>query len=84
MDTVFSGLSLITYRYRRRRRSANAPNRPAIDYRAHFKSVLSLVRRVFHVTKSPDTLALFSDSSTALPLLFIIGLGLNLQILQHK
>lgn len=37
---------------------------------------------VFHVAKSPDTLALFADLGIAL-LLFIIGLGLNPQIVKE-
>src|SRR5206468_11199919 len=37
---------------------------------------------VLHVAKSPDTLALFSDLGIAL-LLFIIGLGLNPQIVRE-
>jgi len=74
MDTVFSGLSLIIVIGAAMALLMRTINQPLII--GHILTGIIVGPAVFHVTKSPDTLALFSDLGIAL-LLFIIGLGLN-------
>src|SRR5437868_14040692 len=80
MDTVFSGLSLIIVIGAAVAFLMRAINQPLII--GHILTGIIVGPAVFHVAKSPDTLALFSDLGIAL-LLFIIGLGLNPQILRE-
>src|SRR5437868_9708976 len=80
MDTVFSGLSLTIVIG-----AAVALLMPAINQPLIIGYILTGIivgPAVFHVTKSPSTLALFSDLGIAL-LLFIIGLGLNPKIVKE-
>ena len=80
MDTVFSGLSLIIVIGAAVALLMRIIGQPLII--GHILTGIIVGPAVFHVTKSPDTLALFSDLGIAL-LLFIIGLGLNPQILRE-
>jgi Kef-type K+ transport system membrane component KefB/voltage-gated potassium channel Kch len=80
MDTVFSGLSLIIVIGAAIALLMRLINQPLII--GHILTGIIVGPAVFHVAKSPDTLALFSDLGIAL-LLFIIGLGLNPQILRE-
>jgi len=80
MDTVFSGLSLIIVIGAAVALLMRLIGQPLII--GHILTGIIVGPAVFHVTKSPDTLALFSDLGIAL-LLFIIGLGLNPQILRE-
>lgn len=80
MDTVFSGLSLIIVIGAAMALLMRAINQPLII--GHILTGIIVGPAVFHVAKSPDTLALFSDLGIAL-LLFIIGLGLNPQIVKE-
>ncbi len=80
MDTVFSGLSLIIVIGAAMALMMRAINQPLII--GHILTGIIVGPAVFHVAKSPDTLALFSDLGIAL-LLFIIGLGLNPQIVRE-
>jgi Kef-type K+ transport system membrane component KefB/Trk K+ transport system NAD-binding subunit len=80
MDTVFSGLSLIIVIGAAVALLMRAIGQPLII--GHILTGIIVGPAVFHVAKSPDTLALFSDLGIAL-LLFIIGLGLNPQTLRE-
>jgi Kef-type K+ transport system membrane component KefB/voltage-gated potassium channel Kch len=80
MDTVFSGLSLIIVVGAAVALLMRAIGQPLII--GHILTGIIVGPAVFHITKSPDTLALFSDLGIAL-LLFIIGLGLNPQIVKE-
>jgi Kef-type K+ transport system membrane component KefB len=80
MDTVFSGLSLIIVIGAAMALLMRTINQPLII--GHILTGIIVGPAVFHVAKSPDTLALFSDLGIAL-LLFIIGLGLNPQIVKE-
>jgi Kef-type K+ transport system membrane component KefB/Trk K+ transport system NAD-binding subunit len=80
MDTVFSGLSLIIVIGAAVALLMRAINQPLII--GHILTGIIVGPAVFHVAKSPDTLSLFSDLGIAL-LLFIIGLGLNPQIVKE-
>src|SRR5476651_2454143 len=80
MDTVFSGLSLIIVIGAAMALIMRAINQPLII--GHILTGIIVGPALFHVAKSPDTLALFSDLGIAL-LLFIIGLGLNPQIIKE-
>ena len=80
MDTVFSGLSFIIVIVAAVAFLMRAIGQPLII--GHILTGIIVGPAVFHVTKSPDTLALFSDLGIAL-LLFIIGLGLNPQIFRE-
>ncbi|HVS79080.1 MAG TPA: cation:proton antiporter [Candidatus Saccharimonadales bacterium] len=80
MDTVFPGLSLIIVIGAAMALLMRSINQPLII--GHILTGIIVGPAVFHVAKSPDTLALFSDLGIAL-LLFIIGLGLNPQIIKE-
>src|SRR5581483_1511474 len=80
MDTVFSGLSLIIVIAAAVALVMRLINQPMII--GYILTGIIVGPAVFHVTKSQDTLALFSDLGIAL-LLFIIGLGLNPQMLRE-
>jgi Kef-type K+ transport system membrane component KefB len=80
MDTVFSGLSLIIVIGAAVALLMRIIGQPMII--GYILTGIIVGPAVFHVTKSPETLALFSDLGIAL-LLFIIGLGLNPQILKE-
>jgi Kef-type K+ transport system membrane component KefB len=80
MDTVFSGLSLIIVVGAAVALLMRAIGQPLII--GYILTGIIVGPAVFHITKSPDTLALFSDLGIAL-LLFIIGLGLNPQIVKE-
>src|SRR5438270_5923909 len=80
MDTVFSGLSLIIVIGAAVAFLMRAINQPLII--GYILTGIIVGPAVFHITKSPETLALFSDLGIAL-LLFIIGLGLNPQALRE-
>jgi len=80
MDNVFSGLSLIIVIGAAVALIMRAINQPLII--GHILTGIIVGPAVFHVAKSPDTLSLFSDLGIAL-LLFIIGLGLNPQIVKE-
>ena len=80
MDTVFSGLSLIIVIGAAVALLMRIIGQPMII--GYILTGIIVGPAVFHVTKSPDTLALFSDLGIAL-LLFIIGLGLNPQIVRE-
>src|SRR3954470_9015786 len=79
MDTVFSGLSLIIVIGAAVALLMRLIGQPMII--GYILTGVIVGPAVFHVAKSPDTLALFSDLGIAL-LLFIIGLGLNPQALR--
>jgi Kef-type K+ transport system membrane component KefB/Trk K+ transport system NAD-binding subunit len=80
MDNVFSGLSLIIVIGAAVALLMRAINQPLII--GHILTGIIVGPALFHVAKSPDTLSLFSDLGIAL-LLFIIGLGLNPQIVKE-
>lgn len=80
MDNVFSGLSLIIVIGAAVALLMRTINQPLII--GHILTGIIVGPALFHVAKSPDTLALFSDLGIAL-LLFIIGLGLNPQIVKE-
>lgn len=80
MDTVFSGLSLIIVIGAAMALLMRLINQPLII--GHILTGIIVGPAVFHVAKSPDTLALFSDLGIAL-LLFIIGLGLNPRVIKE-
>jgi Kef-type K+ transport system membrane component KefB len=80
MDTVFSGLSLIIVIGAAMALLMRLVNQPLII--GHIMTGILVGPAVFHVAKSPDTLALFSDLGIAL-LLFIIGLGLNPRVIKE-
>jgi len=80
MDTVFSGLSLIIVIGAAMALLMKLINQPLII--GHILTGVIVGPAVFHVAKSPDTLALFSDLGIAL-LLFIIGLGLNPRVIKE-
>jgi Kef-type K+ transport system membrane component KefB/voltage-gated potassium channel Kch len=80
MDTVFSGLSLIIVIGAAMALFMRLINQPLII--GHILTGVIVGPAVFHVAKSPDTLALFSDLGIAL-LLFIIGLGLNPRVIKE-
>jgi Kef-type K+ transport system membrane component KefB/Trk K+ transport system NAD-binding subunit len=80
MDTVFSGLSLIIVIGAAVALLMRVIGQPLII--GYILTGIIVGPAVFHVAKSPDTLALFSDLGIAL-LLFIIGLGLNPQIVRE-
>jgi Kef-type K+ transport system membrane component KefB/Trk K+ transport system NAD-binding subunit len=80
MDNVFSGLSLIIVIGAAVALIMRIINQPLII--GHILTGIIVGPALFHVAKSPDTLALFSDLGIAL-LLFIIGLGLNPQIVKE-
>ncbi len=80
MDTVFAGLSLIIVIGAAMALLMRLINQPLII--GHILTGVIVGPAVFHVAKSPDTLALFSDLGIAL-LLFIIGLGLNPRVIKE-
>src|SRR3954447_16757876 len=80
MDNVFTGLSLIIVVAAAVALIMRLIGQPQII--GYILTGIIVGPAVFQVTKSPDTLALFSDLGIAL-LLFIIGLGLNPQIVKE-
>ena len=80
VDTVFSGLSLIIVIGAAMALLMRLIGQPLII--GHILTGIIVGPAVFHVAKSPDTLALFSDIGIAL-LLFIIGLGLNPRVIKE-
>jgi Kef-type K+ transport system membrane component KefB/voltage-gated potassium channel Kch len=80
MDTVFSGLSLIIVMGAAVALIMRLIGQPLII--GHIITGIIVGPAVLHLIKSPDALALFSDLGIAL-LLFIIGLGLNPQIIRE-
>jgi len=80
MDTVFAGLSLIIVVAAIVAFVMRWIGQPQII--GYILTGIIVGPAVFHISKSPDTLALFSDLGIAL-LLFIIGLGLNPQMLRE-
>jgi len=80
MDTVFSGLSLIIVIGAAIALLMRLLNQPLII--GYILTGIIVGPALLHVASSPDTLALFSDLGIAL-LLFIIGLGLNPQIVKE-
>jgi Kef-type K+ transport system membrane component KefB/Trk K+ transport system NAD-binding subunit len=80
MDNVFSGLSLIIVIGAAVALIMRAINQPLII--GHIITGIIVGPALLHVASSPSTLALFSDLGIAL-LLFIIGLGLNPQIVKE-
>jgi Kef-type K+ transport system membrane component KefB/voltage-gated potassium channel Kch len=80
MDTVFSGLSLIIVIGAAIALIMRLIGQPLII--GHIITGIIVGPAVLHLIKSPDALALFSDLGIAL-LLFIIGLGLNPQIIRE-
>ncbi len=80
MDTVFAGLSLIIVVAAAVAFIMRWIGQPQII--GYILTGIIVGPAVFHIAKSPDTLALFSDLGIAL-LLFIIGLGLNPQALRE-
>jgi Kef-type K+ transport system membrane component KefB len=80
MDTVFSGLSLIIVIGAAVALLMRALGQPLII--GHIITGIIVGPALLHVASSPSTLALFSDLGIAL-LLFIIGLGLNPQIVKE-
>jgi Kef-type K+ transport system membrane component KefB/Trk K+ transport system NAD-binding subunit len=80
MDSVFPGLSLIIVAAAAVALVMRLIGQPQII--GYILTGIIVGPAVFHITKSPDTLALFSDLGIAL-LLFIIGLGLNPQALRE-
>src|SRR5476651_388278 len=80
MDNVFSGLSLIIVIGAAMALVMRLINQPLII--GHILTGIIVGPALLHVASSPDTLALFSDLGIAL-LLFIIGLGLNPQIIKE-
>jgi Kef-type K+ transport system membrane component KefB/voltage-gated potassium channel Kch len=80
MDTVFAGLSLIIVIGAAVALLMRLIGQPLII--GHIITGIIVGPAVLHLIKSPDALALFSDLGIAL-LLFIIGLGLNPQIVKE-
>ncbi len=80
MDTVFVGLSLIIVIAAAMALLMRIIGQPLII--GHILTGIIVGPAVFHVAKSPGTLALFSDLGIAL-LLFIIGLGLNPRVIKE-
>jgi Kef-type K+ transport system membrane component KefB len=80
MDNVFSGLSLIIVIGAAVALLMRMLGQPLII--GHIITGIIVGPALLHVASSPDTLALFSDLGIAL-LLFIIGLGLNPQIVKE-
>jgi Kef-type K+ transport system membrane component KefB/voltage-gated potassium channel Kch len=80
MDTVFAGLSLIIVIGAAVALLMRLIGQPLII--GHIITGIIVGPAVLHLIKSPDALALFSDLGIAL-LLFIIGLGLNPQIIKE-
>src|ERR1700688_1836322 len=80
MDTVFAGLSLIIVVAAAVAFVMRLIGQPQII--GYILTGIIVGPAALHITKSPDTLALFSDLGIAL-LLFIIGLGLNPQALRE-
>lgn len=80
MDSVFTGLSLIIVVAAAVALVMRLVGQPQII--GYILTGIIVGPAVFHITKSPETLALFSDLGIAL-LLFIIGLGLNPQALRE-
>jgi Kef-type K+ transport system membrane component KefB/voltage-gated potassium channel Kch len=80
MDTIFSGLSLIIVIGAVVAFIMRLIGQPLII--GHIITGIIVGPAVLHLIKSPDALALFSDLGIAL-LLFIIGLGLNPQIIRE-
>jgi Kef-type K+ transport system membrane component KefB/voltage-gated potassium channel Kch len=80
MDTVFSGLSLIIVIGAAVALIMRLIGQPLII--GYILTGILVGPAVLHLITSPDTLALFSDLGIAL-LLFIIGLGLNPQIVRE-
>jgi Kef-type K+ transport system membrane component KefB/voltage-gated potassium channel Kch len=80
MDTVFSGLSLIIVIGAAVALIMRLIGQPLII--GYILTGILVGPAVLHLITSPDTLALFSDLGSAL-LLFIIGLGLNPQIVRE-
>jgi Kef-type K+ transport system membrane component KefB len=80
MDTVFSGLSLVIVIGATVALIMRLVGQPLII--GHIITGIIVGPAVLQLVKSPDTLALFSDLGIAL-LLFIIGLGLNPQIVRE-
>jgi Kef-type K+ transport system membrane component KefB/Trk K+ transport system NAD-binding subunit len=80
MDTVFSGLSLIIVIGAAMALIMRLIGQPLII--GHILTGIIVGPALLHVASSPGTLALFSDLGIAL-LLFIIGLGLNPQIVRE-
>ncbi|MBX4188800.1 cation:proton antiporter, partial [Candidatus Saccharibacteria bacterium] len=80
MDNVFTGLSLIIVVAAAVALIMRLIGQPQII--GYILTGIIVGPAVFHITKSPETLALFSDLGIAL-LLFIIGLGLNPQTLKE-
>ncbi len=80
MDTVFSGLSLIIVLGAAIALIMRLINQPLII--GYILTGIIVGPAVLNLTKSSDTLALFSDLGIAL-LLFIIGLGLNPKIVKE-
>ncbi|MBX4201815.1 cation:proton antiporter, partial [Candidatus Saccharibacteria bacterium] len=80
MDNVFTGLSLIIVIGAAVAFLMRAINQPLII--GYIITGIIVGPAVLHVASSPDTLKLFSDLGIAL-LLFIIGLGLNPQIVKE-
>jgi Kef-type K+ transport system membrane component KefB/Trk K+ transport system NAD-binding subunit len=80
VDTIFSGLSLIIVIGAVVAFIMRLIGQPLII--GHIITGIIVGPAVLHLIKSPDALALFSDLGIAL-LLFIIGLGLNPQIIRE-
>jgi Kef-type K+ transport system membrane component KefB/voltage-gated potassium channel Kch len=80
MDTVFAGLSLIIVIGAVVALIMRLIGQPLII--GHIITGIIVGPAALHLIKSPDALALFSDLGIAL-LLFIIGLGLNPQIIRE-
>src|SRR3954463_8823092 len=80
METVFSGLSLIIVIGAAVALIMRLVGQPLII--GYILTGIIVGPAVLHLIKSPDALALFSDLGIAL-LLFIIGLGLNPQIIRE-
>ena len=80
MENVFSGLSLIIVIAAAIALVMRLIGQPLII--GHILTGVIVGPAVFHVAKSPGTLALFSDLGIAL-LLFIIGLGLNPRVIKE-
>jgi len=80
MDNVFAGLSLIIVVGAAVALLMRLIGQPLII--GHILTGIIVGPAVFHIAKSPDTLALFSDLGIAL-LLFIIGLGLNPRVIKE-
>lgn len=80
MDTIFSGLSLILVIGTAMALLMRLVGQPMLI--GHILTGIIAGPAVFHITKSSDTFAVFSDIGITL-LLFIIGLGLNPQTIRE-